>query len=45
MLPAAAFVCLLLIFASKQLFAFLLGSAATVPPAVTPILIVMVLQT
>jgi O-antigen/teichoic acid export membrane protein len=39
----AAFVCLLLTFASKQLFAFLLGSAATVPPAVTPILIVMVL--
>jgi O-antigen/teichoic acid export membrane protein len=39
----AAFVCLLLSFAAKQLFAFLLGSAATVPPAVTPILIVMVL--
>src|SRR6202043_16232 len=39
----AAFVSLLLIFASKQLFAFLLGSAATVPPAVTPILIVMLL--
>jgi O-antigen/teichoic acid export membrane protein len=39
----AAFVCLLLIFASKQLFAFLLGSAATVPPTVTPILVMMVL--
>jgi hypothetical protein len=39
----AAFVCLLLIFGSKQLFAFLLGAAATVPPAVSPILIVMVL--
>jgi O-antigen/teichoic acid export membrane protein len=39
----AAFVCVLLIFASRQLFAFLLGSAATVPPAVTPILVVMVL--
>jgi|SRR5579862_1053728 len=39
----AAFVCLLLLFASRQLFVFLLGSAATVPPAVTPILIVMVL--
>jgi hypothetical protein len=32
-----------LIFASKQLFAFLLGSAATVPPTVTPILVVMLL--
>ena len=39
----AAFVCLLLMFGSKQLFAFLLGAAATVPPAVSPILIVMVL--
>jgi len=39
----AAFACTLLIFASKQLFAFLLGSAATVPPTVTPILIVMLL--
>src|SRR3984893_1922608 len=39
----AAFACGLLIFASKQLFAFLLGSAATVPPAVTPILVVMLL--
>jgi len=39
----AAFVCLSLTFGSKQLFAFLLGTAATVPPAVSPILIVMVL--
>jgi hypothetical protein len=39
----AAFACGLLIFASKQLFAFLLGTAATVPPAVTPILVVMLL--
>ncbi len=39
----AAFVCLLLVFGSKQLFAFLLGAAATVPPAISPILIVMVL--
>jgi hypothetical protein len=39
----AAFGCLLLTFGSKQLFAFLLGAAATVPPAVSPILIVMVL--
>jgi O-antigen/teichoic acid export membrane protein len=35
--------CLLLIFASRELFAFLLGGAATVPAAVTPILIVMLL--
>src|ERR1700722_18909990 len=40
----AAFACGLLIFASKQLFAFLLGSAATVPPTVTPILVVMLLS-
>ena len=39
----AIFACALLIFASKQLFAFLLGSAATVPPAVTPILVVLLL--
>jgi hypothetical protein len=32
-----------LIFASKQLFAFLLGNAATVPPTVAPILVVMLL--
>jgi O-antigen/teichoic acid export membrane protein len=39
----AAFVCLLLIFGSRQLFSFLLGSAANVPQAVSPVLIVMVL--
>jgi O-antigen/teichoic acid export membrane protein len=39
----AAFACGLLIFASKQLFAFLLGTAATVPPTVAPILVVMLL--
>jgi O-antigen/teichoic acid export membrane protein len=39
----AAFACGLLIFASKPLFAFLLGSAATVPPTITPILVVMLL--
>jgi hypothetical protein len=39
----ALFACTLLIFAAKQLFAFLLGTAATVPPAVTPILIVMLI--
>jgi hypothetical protein len=39
----AGFACGLLIFASKQLFGFLLGNAATVPPAVTPILVVMLL--
>ncbi len=39
----AAFACGLLIFASRQLFVFLLGSAATVPPTVTPILVVMLL--
>jgi hypothetical protein len=39
----AAFACGLLIFASKQLFAFLLGSAATVPPTVTPVLVVMLI--
>jgi hypothetical protein len=33
----------LLIFAAKPLFAFLLGSAATVPPTVAPILVVMLL--
>jgi hypothetical protein len=41
--PPAAFACGLLIFASKQLFAFLLGHAATVPPTVAPILVVMLL--
>jgi O-antigen/teichoic acid export membrane protein len=39
----AALACGLLAFASKPLFAFLLGTAAIVPPAVTPILIVMLL--
>jgi O-antigen/teichoic acid export membrane protein len=39
----AAFACGLLIFASKPLFAFLLGTAATVPPTVMPILVVMLL--
>jgi len=39
----AAFACGLLIFASKQLFHFLLGAAATVPPTVAPILIAMLL--
>jgi O-antigen/teichoic acid export membrane protein len=39
----AAFACGLLIFASKPLFAFLLGKAATVPPTVAPILVVMLL--
>jgi O-antigen/teichoic acid export membrane protein len=39
----AAFACGLLMFASRQLFAFLLGHAATVPPTVAPILVVMLL--
>jgi hypothetical protein len=39
----AAFACGLLLFASRQLFVFLLGNAATVPPTVAPILIVMLL--
>lgn len=39
----AAFACGLLLFAARQLFAFLLGHAATVPPTVAPILIVMLL--
>ncbi len=39
----AAFACGLLIFAAQPLFAFLLRSAATVPTAVTPILIVLLL--
>jgi hypothetical protein len=39
----AAFACGLLIFASKPLFAFLLGTAATVPPTVAPILVVMLI--
>lgn len=39
----AAIACALLIFAGGPLFAFLLRTAATVPPAVTPILIVLLL--
>jgi len=39
----AAFACGLLIFAAQPLFLFLLRSAATVPPAVTPILVVLLL--
>lgn len=39
----AAFGCLLLIFAGGPLFAFLLHSAATVPPAIASILVVLVL--
>ena len=39
----AAFACGLLVFAAQPLFAFLLRSAATVPTAVTPILIVLLL--
>ena len=37
----AAFACALLILASKELFAFLLHAAATVPPQITPILVVL----
>lgn len=37
----AVLACALLAFAAKPLFAFLLGKAATVPSAVTPILIIM----
>ncbi|HUD85754.1 MAG TPA: hypothetical protein VMR17_04840 [Xanthobacteraceae bacterium] len=39
----ALFACTLLTFAAKQLFAFLLETAATVPPSVTPILVVMLI--
>jgi O-antigen/teichoic acid export membrane protein len=38
----AAFACAILIFAAEPLFKFLLRSAATVPPSVTPILLVLV---
>ncbi len=41
-LPAAV-ACGLLIFAAQPLFVFLLCSAATVPPAVTPILVALLL--
>jgi hypothetical protein len=39
----AAFACLILIFGADKLFAFLLGDAATMPPATTPILIVLLI--
>jgi O-antigen/teichoic acid export membrane protein len=39
----AAIACALLIFAGAPLFSYLLRAAATVPPAVTPILIVLLL--
>ena len=38
----AAIACGLLVFAGAPLFAFLLRSAATVPPAITPILVVLI---
>ena len=41
-IPAAC-VCAVLIFAGGPFFAFLLRSAATVPPAITPILVTLVL--
>ena len=41
-IPALA-VCGLLIFAGKQLFAFLLGPAATMPPAAIPVIIGLLL--
>ena len=43
MLRAAAIACALLIFAAGPLFTFLLRSAATIPHAVTPILVVLLL--
>jgi O-antigen/teichoic acid export membrane protein len=42
LIPAAV-ACSLLIFAAQPLFSFLLHAAATVPPAVAPILVVLVL--
>ena len=39
----AAFACAVLIFAGAPFFKFLLRSAATVPPAITPILVVLLL--
>jgi O-antigen/teichoic acid export membrane protein len=39
----AAFACTLLIFAAQPLFVLLLRSAATVPPAITPILVVLLM--
>jgi O-antigen/teichoic acid export membrane protein len=39
----AAVACAILIFAADKLFAILLGNAATMPPATTPILIVLLI--
>ncbi len=39
----AAFACLILVFGADRLFAILLGNAATMPPATTPILIVLLI--
>ena len=39
----AAFACIILIFGADKLFHFLLGNAATMPPATTPILIVLLI--
>jgi hypothetical protein len=39
----AAFACVILIFGADKLFHFLLGNAATMPPATTPILIVLLI--
>jgi len=39
----AAIACGILIFAADKIFAILLGSAATMPPATTPILIVLLI--
>lgn len=39
----AAIASLILIFGADRLFAFLLGDAATMPPAITPILIVLMI--
>lgn len=39
----AAIACVILIFGADKLFAFLLGNAATMPPATTPILIVLLI--
>ncbi|HEY1474855.1 MAG TPA: hypothetical protein VGF53_12315 [Pseudolabrys sp.] len=39
----AAFACLILIFGADKLFQVLLGDAATMPPATTPILIVLLI--
>ena len=41
-IPTVA-ICALLLLAGDRLFALLLGSAATIPPAVTPILVVLLL--